>query len=278
MIDILMATYNGERYLREQLDSIFAQTCEDWQLLIRDDNSTDSTCRILAEYVAKYPTKVRVVDEGGSRLGASLNFGRLLEYSDSDYIMFSDQDDVWLPSKIELSLGMMKAAEYLYPATPLLVHSDLKVVDANLSPVEESMWRRLRVSPRLGDNASDLMVQGLVSGCALMINRKARKISTPIPREAIMYDWWISIRVATHGKIIYMSLPTLLHRLHRMNTVGVTRVDANYFARKLMHLNAQFRAYREVLAMIEKTGHPVTFPWFIRRKTHTVIGKFLYHL
>ena len=125
---ILLGTYNGGRFLREQLDSLFAQTMKDFQLYIRDDGSTDDTMLIVKEYQQLHPNIVKVEDEG-KNLGAKGNFERLLALTDADYYMFCDQDDVWLPDKIEVSFAKMKQMEQRYGDIPLLVHTDLEVVD-----------------------------------------------------------------------------------------------------------------------------------------------------
>ena len=101
MIDILMATHNGEEYIGQQLDSIFAQTNQDWQLLCRDDGSNDSTVSIVTQYMTRHPGRIKLLSDNKGRLGVGLNFGELLEHSNADYIMFADQDDVWLPEKID---------------------------------------------------------------------------------------------------------------------------------------------------------------------------------
>jgi len=140
MIDILLAAYNGERFLKQQIDSILAQSNQDWQLLIRDDNSSDSTVNIIKDYTVKYPHKIRLIEDDRGRLGPALNFGKLLEHTDNDYVMFSDQDDVWLPDKIDLTLNTMKDAEEIYPNMPILVHTDLKVVNEDLKIIADSLW------------------------------------------------------------------------------------------------------------------------------------------
>lgn len=215
-----MATYNGEKYLKQQIDSILAQSNKKWELLIRDDGSHDNTVSIITDYQTKYPNKIKLITDNKHHLGANLNFGQLLEYTNAEYIMFSDQDDVWLPNKIELTLRVMKSAEQLYPEKPVLVHTDLKVVDPNLNIIAESMWSYQKLLPQLGNNLNKISAQNVVTGCAMMINKKAKVISIPIPEEAIMYDWWIALNVAKHGKIVYVSLPSILYRQHADNEIG----------------------------------------------------------
>ena len=223
-IDILLATYNGQAYLKEQIDSILAQSNQDWRLLIRnDDYDNDDTISIIESYMAKYPGRIKLIENKGCRLGASLNFQCLLENSTAEYIMFSDQDDVWLPTKTELTLNLMKATEKGYPDKPVLVHTDLKVVDSRLKTIAKSMWQCQGIFPENGNNVNKVMLQNVATGCTIMINKKAKTISLPIPAEAVMHDWWIAINVAKYGKIVYLPDQLVLYRQHRNNTVGAKK-------------------------------------------------------
>lgn len=252
-ISICMATYNGGEYLKQQIDSIFAQSNQDWQLLIRDDGSCDDTITIIEDYIARCPGRVKLVTGKERHLGASLNFGQLLEYADTEYIMFSDQDDIWLPNKIELTLNVMKATEQIYPDKPVLTHTDLKVVDSDLNIIADSMWSYQKLFPEIGDDLSKIMAQNVVTGCTMMINRKARDVSTPIPAEAIMHDWWTAINVAKHGKIVYVSAPSILYRQHSKNEIGAQksqRISTIHFLKKMCclkkHLSAQYRMVKKI--------------------------------
>ena len=249
-IDILLPTYNGEKYLTEQIDSILTQSTQDWRLIIRDDGSSDNTVSIIEKYAAKYPDKIKLITDNDGNLGASLNFGRLLEQADAEYIMFSDQDDVWLPNKIELTLNVMKATEQIYPDKEVLIHTDLKVVNSDLNIIADSMWSYQKISPEIGDDLSKIMAQNIVTGCAMMINRKAKDVSTPIPPEAIMYDWWIAMNVARYGKIVYLSAPSILYRQHSDNRIGAKEaknINIINFFKKLCRLNKLlFAQYRMV--------------------------------
>ena len=134
MIDILMATYNGGKYISEQINSILNQTYKEWTLYIRDDGSKDNTVDIIDDYCKKYPGKIIRIKDDKLGLGAKLNFSELMKYSKSNYCMFADQDDVWLNTKIEDTMNKMIEAENIHgKETPILVHTDLKVVDGNLN-------------------------------------------------------------------------------------------------------------------------------------------------
>ncbi len=249
-ISICMATYNGEQFLRQQLESILAQSNQNWQLLIRDDDSDDNTVRIVEDYAARLPDKIRLVTDNGSRLGASLNFGKLLEHADTEYIMFSDQDDVWLPNKIELTLNVMKSTEQLYPDRPVLVHTDLKVVDSDSNIIADSLWTYQKIFPEIGDDLNKIMAQNVVTGCTVMINKRARAVSVPVPGEAIMYEWWLALNVCRYGKIIYVSIPSILYRQHSENQIGAQKarkIDIVRFLKTLCRLRKLLVAHYRML-------------------------------
>ena len=125
-IAILMATYNGENYLREQIDSILCQTNQDWTLYVQDDGSKDATLDIIKSYDDE---RIVLVDVGLTRQGACMNFMSLLNMVESEYYMFCDQDDVWFVDKVEKSLGRMKKEEMYYGKDkPILVFSDASVI------------------------------------------------------------------------------------------------------------------------------------------------------
>jgi glycosyltransferase involved in cell wall biosynthesis len=249
-IDILLAAYNGQAYLKEQIDSVLAQSNQDWRLIIRDDGSSDNTVSILEKYKAEHPDKIKLISDSDGNLGASLNFGRLLEQTDAEYIMFSDQDDIWLPNKIELTLNAMKATEQIYPDKPVLVHTDLKVADSDLNIIADSMWTYQKLFPEAGNDLNRAMAQNVVTGCTVMINKKARAISIPVPDEAIMYDWWLALNVCRHGKIVYVSIPSVLYRQHSKNRVGAQKarkINIVHFLKKLCRIKKLLSAHYRML-------------------------------
>src|SRR6266540_3047829 len=122
-LDILMAVFNGGDYVAKQLDSIFEQTYQNWRLLVRDDGSSDGTVILLNQFINVHPDKIKLISTDNPNLGAFRNFSELISHSKADYIMFCDQDDVWLPRKIEISFQRMEELESSFGKdTPLLVH------------------------------------------------------------------------------------------------------------------------------------------------------------
>ena len=239
-VDILLGTYNGERFLPEQLRSLEQQTFGSWRLIVRDDGSSDATRTILAEFKAKHPHSVRLVEDEQRRLGSTGNFGRLLEESTADFCLFCDQDDVWRPGKIEHLLSI--AREHPRPEVPLLVHSDLEVVDRNLQMLAASFWRYQFINPA-NCQCSRLLVQNVVTGCACLFNAALRRAALPIPPEAIQHDWWLALVAASAGEIRWTQTTTVRYRQHGANDTGakmwgpvILRDNAkNVFRRRVFH-------------------------------------------
>jgi glycosyltransferase involved in cell wall biosynthesis len=221
-VDILLATFNGVRYIDQLLDSISSQSYANWRLLVRDDCSTDDTIYKVRSFAARHNGKVTIIDNNNLRLGIIGNFTALLSESSAEYIMFADQDDIWLPRKIEMTLFK---AKMLGGDTdiPLLVHTDLRVVDKNLNTIAESFWEYQGLSPNRGATLKDAMVQNVVTGCTTLINRSLAELATPIPGDAKMHDWWIAIVAAAFGKVHHIPQATILYRQHGGNDTGAKR-------------------------------------------------------
>lgn len=224
MVSILLACYNSEKYIEEQIHSIVNQTFTDWKLYISDDLSKDNTENIIKKYEENYPDKIffkkRTVNSGVP----SQHFFEMLLNCDDEYIMFCDHDDVWLPDKIEITLKRMKETEKSLPAdTPVLVHTDLKVVDENLNTISESMFKMQKL-PKKWDKLNNLLVQNNVTGCTMMINRALKNKITVIPEHAIMHDWWIAITAAAFGNILFIDKATVLYRQHSNNQIGAVTI------------------------------------------------------
>ena len=219
MIHILLATYNGASYLRQQLDSIFTQSHSEFRLYVCDDNSTDKTYSILKEYESRYPEKI-FISKSENRLGAAANFLALLENSDAEYIMFADQDDVWDERKVEYSLKCMRSMEAKYGKDfPLLIHSDLRVVDEELKTINKSLASFLKINARR-KRLSYLLVENVVTGSTVMIN-KALKTKVKLSDKCFMHDWWLALTATCFGKIGYINKALNLYRQHSQNVLGV---------------------------------------------------------
>lgn len=239
-IDILMSVFNGSNFIREQIDSIIGQTSDNWQLIIRDDGSTDNTLEIISEYQERYPGKIEALwdqqADKNANLGACQGFARILEKSTAKYVMFSDQDDVWLPFKIEKTLEKMQELEAIYQeSTPLMMHTDLMVVDQDLNVISDSFWKLQHWAPKNRHKLNRLLIQNATTGCTVMINQALRRLATPIPSRAIMHDYWLSLVSAAFGKIAYVNEPTILYRQHGANDTGAKKYNISFIFKNAVH-------------------------------------------
>ncbi|RKY06953.1 MAG: glycosyltransferase family 2 protein, partial [Planctomycetota bacterium] len=230
-IDILLATYNSADFLAQTMDSVLQQDSTDWRLLISDGGSTDATLEIVDQYAKQQPEKIILIPSE-SPLSARENFSALLDKSSSDYVMFCDHDDIWLPGKISKTQAAMQQAQQQYgPQTPLLVFTDSKVADQNCNILSNSNLSYQNLNPeRL--NLNQLLLQNVPSGCTMMINRALVDLSRPIPPQAAMHDHWVSLVAAAFGKIIFLDEPTLLYRQHDDNYYGASNYGWGHFYRR----------------------------------------------
>ena len=220
-IDIMMATHNGERYVAEQIESLLWQSFEDWHLYISDDCSEDRTLEILKAYARREP-RITVVSGEVCYGSAKANFMHLLKLSKAPYAMFCDQDDVWLPDKIQKTIERMHELETARRENdPLLVLSDMAVVDEELRLTNLSFTKFSKLRP---DHSalSQAIVLPLGAGCTFMMNKPLVRLSLEHADVDGMYmhDWWVTLCAATFGGISYIDEPLSLYRQHQDNTCG----------------------------------------------------------
>lgn len=219
-IAILLAAYNAEKYLEEQVESLLAQNNQDWTLYIRNDGSKDRTEQIIERYYEQYPDKIVQIDKGGDNLGCRGCFFRLIEVVESDYYMFCDADDFWLPEKIELSSNLLKEKENKYPNTALLVHTDKVVCDEKLNIIAPSWWKSVGLNPDLFHKFLYIPINPVVGGATSIFNKIVRDKCLPIPQNPPQHDCWIPFQTAKYGKIFALHEPLILYRQHQSNAVG----------------------------------------------------------
>lgn len=222
-VDILMATYNGECYVREQIRSIQAQTFKDWRLLVSDDCSTDGTLEAVRD-MAGADKRIQIASERVRLGSAKANFMSLLKSASASYIMFCDQDDVWLPNKIALSLKKMQKLEDAAGSdSPLMVFTDMRVVDDMLSPIADSFEEYSSIDPSR-TKLRQLIAQSVGAGCTTLINKSAAFKAARLndAENIVMHDWWVFLVCAAFGNIAYLDESTSLYRQHGDNAVGAT--------------------------------------------------------
>lgn len=215
-VDILLATYNGEKYLVEQLESILSQTYSNFRLLISDDFSTDGTRKILEEYKKK-DDRIQLFFQG-KNLGVIKNFEYLLKKVESKYYMLSDQDDIWKENKIERSVEKLENSE------SDLVYTDLEVVDENLNVTYKSYWKLKGIYKKVKkyNNFQALYLNNFITGCTIISKKEFIKDILPLPNisKFVLHDYWISLIISQKGKISYIEEPLIKYRQHKNNKIG----------------------------------------------------------
>lgn len=224
-VDILLATYNGAPYLPALLASLEAQTDAGFRVLAADDGSSDDTATILRDWASRMgPQRARILAFPERAGGARGNFARLLAASEARYVLFADQDDVWHPTKVARTLAALRDLEANHGADkPCLAFCDLRVVEADLTVRHPSLWAFQQLDTVSGLHPRHLLMENVVTGCAMGINAAARSIALPIPDAAIMHDWWLALCCVFAGHV--MAIPDALidYRQHGGNDVGASR-------------------------------------------------------
>lgn len=220
---ILLAAYNGGGFIRQQIDSILAQDYPYWHLVLSDDGSEDQTPEILSRYASDHPEKITHYRSGIRFGNAQDHFLHLLSrFQDAPYIMFCDQDDVWHPDKIRRTLDKIREVE-TDPAQPVLVHTDLRVVDEDLRELDSSFLHYSNLDgSRMELNR--LLIQNTVTGCTVMINKALADIACEaLPaQDVMMHDWFLAVLASACGKTGFLPEATMDYRQHGHNTLGAS--------------------------------------------------------
>ena len=215
-IEILLATYNGEKYLNEQIDSIINQTYKNWKLLIRDDGSEDRTLEILKEY-EKRDERISILRDNKGNLGFVKNFEELLKNSSEEFIMFSDQDDYWLENKIEKYIGVLENLDVEKLKKPLLIHSNSFVCDEKLNILKKNFVDS-KVALQYGGNG--YFFAYFVQGSTTLINRKLIDLGLPFLKSVTLHDRYFHLLVEFFGNRIFIDESLIKYRQHRNNEIG----------------------------------------------------------
>ncbi len=218
-IEVLLATYNGQDYIEAQIESILDQSHSNLHIIVRDDGSKDNTRSIIQQIAARHPKKITLLPFG-QNLGVILNFSALMQQSHASYVMLSDQDDIWLKDKVAKTLAKIQELENTHLHIPVLVHTDLKVVDQQLNEISRSFCKYTQIAPLKARTLFRVLGQNVVTGCTAMMNQALVKKALPIPPETLMHDWWIALVAVAMGKIGFVNEQTILYRQHYANAVG----------------------------------------------------------
>jgi glycosyltransferase involved in cell wall biosynthesis len=237
-VAILLSTYNGERFLRDQLESLLSQSHNNISIRVRDDGSVDDTVKILEEYASKHP---EIEFRCGTNIGVVGSYIDLLRGAEGDFdcFAFCDQDDVWLPGKIEAAVSMLTRED---DSQPLLYCSRVEFVKEDLTHLGFN-----RIPKRIG--FGNAVVENIAIGCTIVMNRKARElILSKIPTFIIMHDWWFHLVVSAFGKILWDKKSYIKYRQHGENILGGSKGLVVNRARILLESGKKWFRVREQAA------------------------------
>lgn len=243
-VNILMSTYNGQQFLAEQIRSIQEQSYTDWTLFIRDDGSSDNTKEILKDFEHQ-DSRIHLIDSDKSdNLGVIKSFHKLVNHDRADYYFFSDQDDVWLPNKLELSL---KEAQN-YPADlPLMVYMDLKVVNQDLEIMTESMVKSQ--SHHANTELVQELTENTVTGGVAMINHALAEMWQETD-DILMHDWYLALLASAFGNLVFIDQPGELYRQHSDNVLGARTLSKRF--KKWIRPHILFAVYWDLIKNSQK--------------------------
>ncbi len=273
-IDILLSVYNGEKYLAQLLSSLENQTCHDFRLVIRNDGSSDGSFYLLEQFAHQTPLRCRL-HHRKKNLGVIPAYNWLMKKAAADYIMFCDQDDVWLPEKVEKSLRAIQEAEDEYGReTPLLLHCDLRVVDKNLKLLSPSMWRFQHLNAQKACSFEKLLVQNVVTGCAAVFNRALARKVPHVPDEAVMHDWFLALAASAYGRVIPLPEALLLYRRHEANTLGPKRYSF-FPAKQALNLDTMRQIRKRLSATFDQAKAFDAMATQLSSKTDNILKNYL---
>lgn len=240
-VAILLATYNSEKFIREQLDSLLNQSYGSITVTVSDDSSTDDTVSIIDEYSKKLGNITRIQSPAPLR-SAQANFWFLLKNApEADLYAFCDHDDVWLPDKIKKTV---QALADIDDATPALAHSDLFVVDGTLNVLSRSLFATQRLTKR--PSLEEALIQNNVTGCTTIINGALRTLALKKTdaENMIMHDWYLNILALATGEVRFVDEPLIYYRQHGNNEVGAKDAGSLSY---ILKRAASFRRNKESL-------------------------------
>lgn len=233
-IIICMSTFNGEQFLNKQIQSIRSQDYTNWILLIHDDGSTDNTIKIINNFL-ELDNRIQLVTDLQGHLGVKKSFLSLCFKEDADFYMFSDQDDIWLPSKISKLLNAIQGENQ---EIPILIHSDYQTVNKDGEKINGYL------SGYQDTELEELLLKNNVTGCTCLFNRSLKNCVQAKKNEIdysrmIMHDWWLAIIASAFGKVMYFPEVTVLYRQHSNNVVGAVTANNSFLQRLLKFLSMQ---------------------------------------
>lgn len=273
-VAIVLCTYNGAGYLREQLDSLLIQTFTDWHCYVFDDCSTDGTQNILHEYAGRFPDHFTVAVNPERSGSAAKNFISATEHvfrsKQFDLLSYCDQDDVWDEKKLAILTQQFRNVD---SKQPLLVFSDLSIVDDHLNELHPSFVNRISVGGYSKHiQRHFIQIDNIVPGCALACNRALLESAVPFSKHTTMHDWWIVLVALKNGSIVFVPEKLVQYRQHAENSVGARSLSTQA---KILRTLPAITKFSEIYKMVKELYPEESRISLIRRYAFVKLYKFV---
>ena len=251
-ISVCMATYNGEKYIRQQLESILPQLGADDEIVISDDKSSDSTTEIIKGF---HDDRIKLYIHA-KKESYTANFENSLFHATGDYIYLCDQDDIWLKDKIKIEKERMEIEEHNNSKKPIIIFSDLIVTDEKLNRLSDSFMSFEGIYPQFLTSFNEMGASNLTTGCTMLFNKIA-KLSIQYPlTPATMHDSWITLCAARNNGILsYISEPLIYYRQHGHNTIGAVNINTLTISYRIKHLRRVISQNKRTYLMLKALGY-----------------------
>jgi len=272
-IDIILASYNGEKFISQQIDSIIGQDFCDWLLLVSDDGSTDSTLSILQNYESK-DKRIKIINT--ERQGSSLmNFRKGLDFSTSSFIMFADQDDIWPSNRISSMYYQINNLQNNFGSdVPILIYSDLKMINENNNIIANSYYKVNKYNPYNNYDIKYAIWKCTAAGCASIFNKSLLIKSKPIPIDISMHDHWMLLVALCFGRVHYLDEQTILYRQHDNNVVGGKQKNALFKIVNIRrYMNTIKKSANYSILHFTYIGEKTNWIFFKNLNLNTFLGK-----
>ena len=215
-VSIAMATYNGENFIAQQIESIFAQTYKDFELIICDDSSTDRTIQIIQTFMKKH-SNIKLF-QNQRNIGYLKNFEKLINLCKSDYIALSDQDDIWIETKLEIEMKELLKIQNISNKVPIMVHSDLMMINQKSEITQESYFKYRDYKLKKTEDLGQILGPCGVMGNTLLFNKYLKDMILPFPDTLENHDYWIAVVNELFGKRVTINRQLVQYRIHDKNT------------------------------------------------------------
>jgi len=238
MISVVLASYNGSKFIKEQLDSILNQTYKAFEIICVDDCSSDDTYKILEEYKNKYPDIIKVY-KNDKNIGSKATFSKAIEYANGEYIALSDQDDWWYPEKLEILYNNIKNNTNI-----AFVYSNAHLVDENLNIIKENIIKQNNTLIN-GKNFLNIIIDNSVMGCTMLLNSNFAKKCLPLPFVGLHHDWYFALMACNYNlEVKFIDIPLIKYRLHSSNLVNSKKAKGSIITKTKNRIQ---RLYEEIV-------------------------------